>query len=122
MARTARQRAALRKAQLASARKRKGRKGGSRKRMSGRRKAAIAAGGLYGATALLGGALNYGVSRAIVNKSARPSRKRSAARAARSGMTFPARVAYSGTKAAGRKAYNSKSLYYVGRTVFGVGF
>ena len=122
MARTARQRAALRKAQLASARKRR-KGGGSRKRKYAKR-AAIAAGGLYGAAALLSGVANYSLSRTVVNRSARPSRKRSAAQSFRTGMTMPARMAYSGAKVARRKAGPKvrSGLYKTGAVIFGTGF
>jgi hypothetical protein len=122
MARTARQRAALRKAQLASARKR--RKGGRSRTRKYAKRAAIAAGGLYGAAALLGGVFNYGISRTVVNRSARPSRKRSAAQSVRVGMTMPAKAAYFGAKAARRKAGPKvrAGLYKAGAVITGTGF
>lgn len=78
---TARRRAALRKAQLASARKRKGR--GRNKKMSRDRKIAIAAGGLALASIAAGYSNHRRLTKQVHHTKAELSRAR--ARAARSG-------------------------------------
>ena len=99
MARTARQRAALRKAQLASARKRKGR-GKSKARKYARRAAigygiasALSAGGIY----YLGTQIN-----------GKQKRRKNLAEALRGGATLPGVLAYAGAKAGVKKVARSR--------------
>lgn len=112
MARTAKQRAALRKAQLVSARKR--RKGESKRRKYARR-AGYVAGGALGLTAASIGGFGY-----VFGRQLGASRSQSAKAAAKFSVVGTSVVAKRGAKAGYRKS--KAGAYHLAAMMTGTGF